>query len=176
MPIGAAVVSITADAIINRRTAFIVMRRVDWSILMMFFGMFIYMHGLNATRLPRWAWKQIGLAESTVLSPARLAVLAAVIIIGSNIFSNVSLTLIVLEQLVPCANQFGLVLYLAWCATVAGNLTLFGSVANLIVAQKGQQTLKYRLTFFAYLRYGICSTIVIVISGMLIIYGFLRIL
>ena len=151
------------------------MRRVDWSILMMFFGMFTYMHGLNATRLPRWGWAKLGLAESTTLSPLKLVVLAAFILIGSNIFSNVPLTLIVLEQMVPCADQFGLVLYLAWCATIAGNLTLFGSVANLIVAQKGQQTVKYRLTFFGYLRFGFFTTIVNMVVGIVMIYGFLRI-
>lgn len=133
------------------------------------------MHGLNATRLPRWGWEKLGLASAGQLSPVKLAILAAFILIGSNIFSNVPLTMIVLEQLVPCKDQFGLILYLAWMASIAGNLTLFGSVANLIVAQKGQQTIKYRLTFFGYLRYGFFTTLINSVVGMLILYGFLRI-
>ena len=171
----AAVLCITADAIINKQSAYVVMRRVDWSILLMFFGMFIYMHGLNATRLPRWGWKQLGLADSLTLSPLSLLILCGFIIVGSNIFGNVPLTLIVLEQLIPCAEQLNLVLYLAWTATIAGNLTLFGSVANLIVAQKGQQTLKHRITFFQYLRFGFFTTLINVAIGVLMIYGFLRI-
>lgn len=173
---GAAILAITADAIINRQTAFVVLRRVDWSILMMFLGMFVYMQGLSATRLPRWGWHQLGLSGAGLaLTPARLAVLAGFIVGSSNVFSNVPLTLLVLEQLVPCADQFGLVLYLAWCATIAGNLTLFGSVANLIVAQKGQQTLKRRLTFCGYLRFGFVTTLLNVVVGVVLLYGFLRV-
>lgn len=167
---------ITVDALVNKQNATFIMKRVDWSILMMFFGIFVWMHGLNTTRVPRWIWDKLGLADaSSSLDPLSILILSVFVIIGSNIFSNVPLTLIVLEQLAPCENQRALVLYLAWVATIAGNLTLFGSVANLIVAQKGQQTLSYRLTFFAYLRYGFFTTLFIITVGVLVLYGMLSI-
>lgn len=85
------------------------------------------------------------------------------------------LTIIVLELLIPCVNQLELVLYLAWISTIAGNLTLFGSVANLIVAQKAYSTIGYRLGFFEYLRYGFVTTVVLSALGMAIIYGLLQV-
>ena len=121
VPMAAAVIVIAADAIINRRNAVIIMKRVDWSILMMFFGIFVWMHGFNATQIPRWCWHNVGLsAAGTHVSAAQLATFSVFVILGSNVFSNVPLTLIVLEQLVPCQNQFGLVVMLAWIATIAG--------------------------------------------------------
>lgn len=176
VPIGAAMLVVTMDALVNKQNATMIMKRVDWSILMMFFGIFVWMHGLNATRVPRWVWDKLGLSHaSSQLSPISILILTAFIIIGSNVFSNVPLTLIVLEQLEPCRNELALVLYLAWVATIAGNLTLFGSVANLIVSQKGQQTLSHRLSFFTYLRYGFFTTLFIITIGVLILYGFLLI-
>ncbi|RRT60555.1 hypothetical protein B296_00043531, partial [Ensete ventricosum] len=47
-------------------------------------------------------------------------------------------------------------LILAWVSTVAGNLSLLGSAANLIVCEQAQrvQSLGYNLSFFAHLRFG----------------------
>ena len=59
--------------------------------------------------------------------------------------------------------------------TFPGNLTLFGSVANLIVAQKAQESVDYHLTFWTYLRYGLPSTLLTLTVGILLIYGLLLI-
>ncbi len=167
---------ITVDALINRQNALLVMKHVDWSIIMLFFGIFVWMYGLNKTHVPHWIWHHLGLGGSTAsLAPLDILILAIFIVIGSNIFSNVPLTIIVLDQLVPCRDQRDLVIYVAWCATIAGNLTLFGSVANLIVAQKSQQTLDFRLTFFGYLSYGFITTLILIPVGILMLYGCLKI-
>lgn len=172
---GAAVIIITADALLNRRNALPIVRRVDWSILLMFLGIFVWMHGINSTRLPRFIWKGIGLAGADYLNPIIIVIFSVFVVIGSNLFSNVPLTIIVLEQLEPCEDQLAMVLMLAWTATLAGNLTLFGSVANLIVADKGLQTVGYRLSFWRYLRYGLPTTVIIVLLGTLILLGLLHI-
>ena len=78
------------------------------------------------------------LGSMDLMSPLNLFLFTVFIAVASNIFSNVPLTVLVLAQLTPCTNQRLLVLYLAWIATIAGNLTLFGSVANLIVAQQAE--------------------------------------
>ena len=162
------------DAAWNRRNALYIIRSVDWSVLVMFFGLFVWMAGLNATRIPRWIWKNMGLASSRFTNFTSLAILCVFVVICSNIFSNVPLTIIVLEQLQPCTNQLSLVLYLAWCSTIAGNLTLFGSVANLIVAQKSKSSLGYQFSYWTYLKYGFVTTFVIVIIGMVILNGILQ--
>jgi len=55
----------------------------------------------------------------------------------------------------------------AAAATLAGNLTLVGSVANLIVAQGAQQ--ESPLSFRAFLRVGLLSTTLTVTASVLIL-------
>jgi Na+/H+ antiporter NhaD/arsenite permease-like protein len=166
----AAILAIVLDTIVNKRNGIVIMKKVDWSILMMFFGIFIWLDGFNRTHVPRFIWCHLGLAGKTISSLEDIVILATFVIFGSNIFSNVPLTIIVLDQLEPCKDQLALVLYLAWCATIAGNLTLFGSVANLIVAQKAKQTINFNLTFRKYFWYGFPSTLIITTVGMLPLY------
>ena len=173
VPVGAALVIITADAVINRRSALHIIHRVDWSIILMFLGIFVWMDGINITRLPRWIWKHLGLAGADYAYISTIAMLSGFVIIGSNIFSNVPLTIIILEQLEPCQDQLRMVLLLSWCATIAGNLTLFGSVANLIVADKTLQTVNFRLTFWRYLRFGLPTSVIIIFVGLLVLNGLL---
>ncbi|CAF1114660.1 unnamed protein product [Adineta steineri] len=95
----------------------------------------------------------------------------------TNIFSNVPLTLLVLEQVPPTGDHLSLVLYLAFITTIAGNLTLFGSVANLIVAQKAlTSSLQHKFDFWTYLKFGFLTTILLSLVGTLIIYGLLRVI
>jgi Na+/H+ antiporter NhaD/arsenite permease-like protein len=174
---GVAIIAMCSDALINQRPPLSVIKRVDWSVLLMFFGMFVWLYGLNKSNAPRYIWNRLRVAE--MMKPSKTVwsyfVFYAFILICSNIFSNVPLTIIVLELLVPCIDQLELVLYLAWISTIAGNLTLFGSVANLIVAQKAMTTIGYHLGFFKYLRYGFVTTLVLSILGMAVTYALLQI-
>ena len=61
-------------------------------------------------------------------------------------------------------------LLLAWVSTIAGNFTLFGSVANLIVAEKAKRHINYSLGFFSYLLFGLFSTFVVLFVGLPIVY------
>jgi len=57
---------------------------------------------------------------------------------------------------------------LAFTTTVAGNFTLTGSVANIIVAETARE--HYSLGFFEYLCFGIVSTILVLGFGVVIIH------
>ena len=97
------------------------------------------------------------------------------VLLGSNIFSNVPLTLLVLEQVPRTGDHLSLLLYLAFLTTIAGNLTLFGSVANLIVAQKAlQSSLEHRFNFWTYLKFGLPSTLILSLVGMFVIFGLVQ--
>ncbi|RZS26263.1 hypothetical protein BHM03_00059582 [Ensete ventricosum] len=65
-------------------------------------------------------------------------------------------------------------LILAWVSTVAGNLSLLGSAANLIVCEQAQrvQSLGYNLSFFAHLRFGFLATLVVTAVGLLLIRNY----
>jgi Na+/H+ antiporter NhaD/arsenite permease-like protein len=62
-------------------------------------------------------------------------------------------------------------LILAWVSTVAGNLSLLGSAANLIVCEQARraQFFGYNLSFFSHLRFGVPSTIVTTAVGLLLV-------
>jgi Na+/H+ antiporter NhaD/arsenite permease-like protein len=62
-------------------------------------------------------------------------------------------------------------LLLALASTFAGNLTLFGSVANVIVAQGAQQ--RAPLHFMDFLRVGVPITIITTAVGVLLLWALL---
>jgi Na+/H+ antiporter NhaD/arsenite permease-like protein len=82
---------------------------------------------------------------------------------GSNLVSNVPMTLIAL----PFVPELGIgdsgYVLLAFVTTVAGNLTLLGSVANIIVAEMARQ--EYDLGYLEYLRFGAVSTALVLAVG-----------
>lgn len=62
-------------------------------------------------------------------------------------------------------------LVLAWVSTVAGNLSLLGSAANLIVCEQARrsQSFGYNLSFLAHLQFGFPSTIIVTAVGLLLV-------
>ena len=58
---------------------------------------------------------------------------------------------------------------IAWAATIAGNLTLVGSAANLIVDSRARTVGAPELKFFLYLPYGFTTTIIFSFIGLLLI-------
>lgn len=64
-------------------------------------------------------------------------------------------------------------LILAWVSTVAGNLSLLGSAANLIVCEQARraQHLGYNLTFWSHLKFGVPSTLIVTAIGLTLIRG-----
>ncbi len=104
---------------------------VDWNLLLMFLGLFI----VNG------AMKQRGLTGQTLEAIASTGLrldepvsLAAVTLILSNLVSNVPAVLLLQPSLTQ-ADSHKLWHLLALISTWAGNLTLVGSIANLIVAE-----------------------------------------
>jgi Na+/H+ antiporter NhaD/arsenite permease-like protein len=119
----------------------------------------------------------LGLNTASLTDIKSLLLFFAFTIVGSNVFSNVPLTLLVLEQVPVTGNHLNLILQLAFLTTVAGNLTLFGSVANLIVAQKALASpLKHRFDFLTYLKFGFPTTILFSFVGMFIIFGLTQVI
>jgi Na+/H+ antiporter NhaD/arsenite permease-like protein len=91
-------------------------------------------------------------------------------IIGSNLFSNVPYVLIVAHWAMKMSDPGFVWLLLALTSTFSGNLTLFGSVANVIVAWGAQQSAP--LGFFEFLRVGVPITLVTTAVGVLLLCFF----
>ena len=62
-------------------------------------------------------------------------------------------------------------LILAWVSTLAGNLSLLGSAANLIVCEQARQAPQfgYILSFWSHLKFGVPSTLIVTAIGLALI-------
>jgi Na+/H+ antiporter NhaD/arsenite permease-like protein len=137
-------------------------RRVDWELLVFFAGLFIVARGLSAGGLVASTWS--ALAPALRLDDASgVATFTAAMTVGSNVVSNVPLVVLA-GPFVPelGAGATGWLL-LAWVTTLAGNLTLVGSVANLIVAEQARA--HHTLGFMEYLRFGAVSAMLSLALG-----------
>jgi len=143
-----------------------VFSRVDWSLLLFFCCLFIVVHGLAKTGIIEQSWKQSA-PYLTYTNTQGLFLFSALMTLGSNLVSNVPMVLLTGPHLTELGStQMGWVL-LAYTTTVAGNFTLIGSVANIIVAERARD--HYTLGFREYLRFGLPSTILVLIAGVTMI-------
>ena len=122
------------------------LRQVDWNLLLMFSGLFILTEGVQ----------KLGLLNGFagfVDSPLQLSIVTTLL---SNLVSNVP-AILLLHNLIPHPDRQTWLL-LAAAATLAGNLTLLGSVANLIVVEAVKKS-GFALTFWEHLRFGLPLTV-----------------
>ena len=177
MPIAAAVFTMLVDSILNRKYQHDSMAKIDWPVILMFMGLFVWIEGFKTTCIPNIIFNALK-KQMNLTKPLGVIVFTIFIVIGSNIFSNVPLVIIIVDHLDEfcgdgkCQNEVVGPLLLAWVSTIAGNLTLIGSIANLIVAEKAKKSdAKYNLSFLRYLPYGLISTAVITIITVPCVYG-----
>jgi Na+/H+ antiporter NhaD/arsenite permease-like protein len=140
-----------------------VYREVNWSLLVLFVGLFVLTGALEfsgvTSELSTWG-ARIGLHR-----PAVLTLVAALV---SNLVSNVPAVLL-LKPIIPTLGEPDRAwLILAMSTTLAGNLTLLGSVANLIVAESARAA-RIDLTFLEYTKVGVPLTIITLTLGWLIL-------
>jgi len=148
--------------------------RIDAQLLLFFSGLFVSVAGFNATGVPQMVWNELSSVVSMQTFPGVL-VFTLLVVVGSNTVSNVPLTLLLGPSIASLPKDGSLAwLLLAWISTVAGNLTLLGSVANLIVAERAKDI--HPLTFWAYAIVGIPSTIFMCILGVPLVWGFAQLL
>ncbi|XP_062523595.1 uncharacterized protein LOC134198252 [Corticium candelabrum] len=175
IPMGAAISSMMVDAVLNKINPNITIMAVDWTVIVMFMGLFAWDEGFEVTGYPRKLF-DYGKHSMNVHTIRGIAMFSIFVTIGSNVLSNVPLVILLITKL-SClpgtdASTGSLPLegcLLAWVSTVAGNFTLIGSVANLIVAEKAKSTIGYRLGFWDYLKFGLPSTILITTIGLPIV-------
>lgn len=130
-------------------------REVDWSLLVMFTGLFIVVHAFQVHVVEGWNVK-----SWTWLLTRPVDVLSLVTLGLSNLVSNVPAVLLLepVVQSVPAATRESAWLALAMSSTFAGNLTILGSVANLIVVESARRR-GIEIRFREYLKVGVPLTI-----------------
>ena len=90
--------------------------------------------------------------------------LSIVSVLLSNLISNVPAVLLYLPVIKTFANPEKAYLVLAMATTLAGNVTLLGSVANLIVAETAKKR-GINISFTEYLKAGLPIAIVTLLIG-----------
>lgn len=140
-----------------------VFAEIDWSLLVFFASLFVITDILGRFLI---STQVFSLTEST--SPGAIAEFSIISVVLSNLISNVPavLTLSPLIRLMADPERFWLMLALT--STFAGNLTLLGSVANLIVAELARKR-GVVISFGAYLKVGLPVTIITTIIGVILL-------
>jgi Na+/H+ antiporter NhaD/arsenite permease-like protein/uncharacterized membrane protein (UPF0127 family) len=143
-----------------------VLEGVDWTLLLFFSGLFVVMHGVEVSGLARTmiGWTG-GVTETT--SAGRIAGLSFVSALLSNIVSNVPAVMLLKPFIESLGGDRTAWLALAMSSTLAGNLTLIGSVANLIVVQQARR--KVAIGFWEYSRVGAVITAATIAIGILVL-------
>jgi Na+/H+ antiporter NhaD/arsenite permease-like protein len=152
--------------VLAKRDTHQVLKLVDWHLLLFFAALFIVVEGLSKTGLPDQTYRHVqGVFGSSVASQAwNFAWFSN---LGSNVFSNVPFVLVAGKWINNFAQPELMWKVMALTTTFAGNLTIVGSVANIIVVESARGQVE--LGFWDYARYGIPVTILTTIAGMLIL-------
>ena len=134
-------------------------REIDGPLLFMFAGLFVVVAGAERTLLtPELVASAKGFGLDNVW---RLSAFTAVL---SNIMSNVPAVLALAPFVPGLDDPRRAWLVVAMSSTLAGNFTLLGSVANLIVAEQARTT-GTTLGFWAFFKVGLPLTLVTLAAG-----------
>jgi Na+/H+ antiporter NhaD/arsenite permease-like protein len=158
-PAVVAAVAAAALLITRRVNPHKIYRQIDWDLLVLFIGLFVVIGSVE----------RIGLAQRLfdVLAPIGLDTIAGLTVVTTvvgNVISNVPAVML-LSRLVPQLPDPGTSwLTLAMASTLSGNLTLVGSIANLIVLERARKQ-GVEISFWQYCRVGVPVTLATLLFG-----------
>lgn len=133
---------------------------VDWTLLVFFAGLFVVIAGVNSVGiLPEIHRRAEPLFDESG------AVLGAFTVVLSNVVSNVPFVLVAQGW---ASGDYAWLL-IAMASTFAGNLTIVGSVANMIVLELSRE--RAPIGFWTYLRAGVPVTLASTAAGFAILAG-----
>jgi Na+/H+ antiporter NhaD/arsenite permease-like protein len=132
---------------------------IDWSLLLMFAGLFIIVAGAQRMLLTQDVIAAVGRLHLELVP-----VLSAVTAVLSNLVSNVPAVLMMKPFVETLKDHDTAWLTIAMASTLAGNFTILGSIANLIVVQKAASR-GVEIGFWDYFRVGAPLTVMTLAIG-----------
>ncbi len=132
--------------------------QVDWGLLVFFVGLFLIVGGAENAGIVA---KMLDLAQHWNLH--QMPVFAVVVAVISNVVSNVPAVMLLKSAVPAFPDPHMTWLVLAMASTLAGNLTITGSVANLIVVEGARGEIE--IGFWDYFRVGLPITLVTLLVG-----------
>ncbi len=148
--------------LIHRRDTRALWPHVDGTLLLFFAGLFVVVRAFETSGAPAWLFARFPLmgAETGAAAWWRLG---GLFVVGSNLVSNVPFILVVRGPMAGLPDpRLGWEL-LTVASTFAGNLTLLGSVANVIVAEGAREL--GGLGFLDHLKVGLPLTLITTAIG-----------
>ena len=130
---------------------------IDWSLLLMFAGLFIIVAG---------AEHELPSPQTVAAQLGSIPALTAVTAILSNLVSNVPAVLLLKPYVTALPDHDRAWLVIAMASTLAGNFTVLGSIANLIVVEKAARR-GINIGFWDYFRVGAPLTLLTLVIGTL---------
>jgi len=142
------------------------MEKVDWTLLLFFSGLFIVVGGISKAGFLTLAHNAVepylgNTASSQIIHFSIFSVIA------SNLVSNVPFVLLSATWIDKFIDPKTMWYTLAMSSTFAGNLTIMGSVANMIVMELSKEHVHVR--FWDFFKVGFTTTLVSTIIGIIIL-------
>lgn len=134
---------------------------IDWDLLMLFIGLFVIV-----TAGERAGFDQRMFDMLRPLGVATVAGLSATAAILSNVISNVPAVMLFTKLVPRLPDPRRAWLALAMSSTLAGNLTILGSIANLIVVE-GARRRGHVVGFWEYARVGVPLSLITILIGVI---------
>lgn len=143
-----------------------VIEKVDWVLLLFFASLFIVVEGLEQSGLLS------SYIDANLLSEdmGGIGAIHGLSLVMTQIVSNVPFTIVMLPFMKAADSEL-LWLSLASASTLAGNATIIGAIANLIVIESADR-LGVKIGFFEFLKPGIVVTLMsfVISFGVLYVY------
>jgi Na+/H+ antiporter NhaD/arsenite permease-like protein len=142
------------------------LQKVDWPLLVFFAGLFVVVAGVARAGVADRMMHAI--APALGAGPIRQAIVfGAFTVAGSQVVSNVPFVILAGEWIPRLSEPRLLWLTTALASTLAGNLTVIGSVANVIVLELAGS--RGRIGFWRFFRIGAVVTAVTLAAGLAVL-------
>jgi di/tricarboxylate transporter len=150
---------------------------IDYSLLLIFLGLFIVVEHLSSTGIPKIIWDSIVGDQpfDTFGSVFRISIF---ILVASQFIGNVPVIYLAKPNVEPLGDQEKAYAWavISFVATIGGNLTITGSAANIIVAEKAVRIdPANEINFGNHFQICFFVTLICCFFGALIITGFMAI-
>jgi len=152
--------------VLARRDTHEVLKLIDWHLLVFFAALFVVVDGLTDTGLPDAIYSRLQPVFGSS-APTQAWNLTWFSLVGSNVFSNVPFVLVAAKWIARFSEPELMWKVLAIATTFAGNLTIIGSVANMIVVESARDHIE--VSFWDYARFGIPITILTTVAGVTVL-------
>ena len=141
-----------------------VIKQVDWILLLFFASLFIVVYAVEKTGLLNQFLSGVSMPDTS----GNLAFIHLLSLVMSQVISNVPYTVVMLPVMKAANSEMGW-LALASASTLAGNATIIGAMANLIVIESAKN-LGVKVTFMEFLKPGMVVTLITLLLSFAVLW------